>query len=278
MSSSNYQILWDSVDSGGSDTSSSTSYILRDSVSNPASGSSSSTNFTDQAGYRSGIFDQFITFKLFGQNNSSEISATGLSGETITANNTSFSVNDYVALVQDRGAGQITAIGKITSLGSGTIIVDDLKDGGVVPTIDGSNDYVYKLSGSSLDFGNFSTSSVSTSILGLEITIDSDSGYTIQTMSDGELRSGINSIPSVADGTVTAGSAEYGAISSDTTLTNSTFDTQDTAFTTSFQDIANESTFQFISRNFLTLKTAIDVAIPAGTYGQVLTFIASANF
>jgi len=278
MSSTNYQILWDSVDSGGSDTSSSASYILRDSVGNPAAGSSSSTSYSDQAGYRAGIFDQFLSFDLFTQSNGTQQSATLVAGTTVTTTTSGFSTGDYIALVQDLGASQVTAIGKITSIGAGTITVDAWKNNGTAPTIDGTNDYVYKLTGTSAAFGTFSTSSVSTSVVGFEVTIDDDSGYTVQILEDGELRSGSDTIDEVADGSVTTGSEEYGARSSDTSLTGSTFDTADTAITLSFQDIANESTLQFNSRNFLTLKTAISSSTPSGSYAQVLTFIASGNF
>lgn len=279
MSSTNYQILWDTLSTGGSDTSSSASYILRDTLGNAGAGSSSSTSYDMEAGYRAGIFDQFISFNLIAQNNSSEVDATVLAGETVTVDSTSgFSVGDYVILIQDLGASQVAAIGKIESIGAGTITVDNWKNGGSSPVIDGTNDYVYELAGTSAALETFSTSAVKTSTIGFEVTIDVDSGYTVQVMSDGDLLSGSNTINAVSDGTVTVASEEYGAKSSDASLSDSTFDTQDSAFTTSYQDIADESTFQFASRNFLTLKAAIDSSTAAGTYGQVLTFIASGNF
>jgi len=278
MSSTNYQILWDTVSSGGSDTSSSASYFLRDTIGNPAAGTSSSASYSDQAGYRTGIFDQFLSFDLFTQSSSTQQTATVLAGTTVTATTTGFSTGDYIALIQNLGASQVTAIGKIASIGAGTITVDRWKNNGTAPSIDGTNDYIYKLTGTSAALGTFSTSSVSTSTVGFEITIDNDSGYTIQIMEDGELRSGSNTIDDVADGSVTAGSEEYGARSSDTTLTGSTFDTADSAITSGFQNIASESTLQFDSRNFLTLKTAISSSTVSGSYGQVLTFIASGNF
>jgi len=278
MSSTSYQIDWDSLNYGGSDSSSSTSYILRDTVGNAGAGTSSSTSYSDQAGYRAGIFDQYISFKLFSQSGSSVQTASGLAGNTVTTTTTGFLVNDYIVLIQDLGASQIAAIGKIESIGAGLLTVDSWTNDGAAPVIDGSNDYVYKLSGTSSDFGTLSTNEVKTTVTGFEVTIDSDAGYTVQIMEDGELRSGANTITDVADGTVTAGVKEYGARSSDTTLATSAFDTEDAAITSSFQDIANESTFQFVSRNFLTLKAAIDSGTSAGTYGQVLTFIASGNF
>jgi len=278
MSSTSYQIDWDTISSGGSDSSSSASYILRDTIGNSGAGIGASTNYSTEAGYRAGIFDQFISFNLFSNGSVPSKSATLLSGETITTDTSDLSVGNFIALTQDLGAGQISAIGKIESIGAGTVTVDNWKDEGVMPVIDGSNDYVYKLSGTSAALGTFSTSAIKTAIIGLEVTIDVDSGYTVQVISDGDLLSGANSINAISDGTVSIGVEEYGAKSSDTSLSSSTFDSQDSAFTTSYQDIADESTFQFASRNFLTLKAAIDSSTPSGTYGQVLTFIASGNF
>lgn len=54
MNSANYGIAWDSVNSGGEDTSSSTNFGLRDTYGEQATGDSSSTSFTDTAGYRVG--------------------------------------------------------------------------------------------------------------------------------------------------------------------------------------------------------------------------------
>ncbi len=97
-------------------------------------------------------------------------------------------------------------------------------------------------------------------------------------LEDDNLSSGANDIDDVGDGSVTVGSEEYGAISSDSSLSASTFDTADTAFTTSFQDIADESDVSFESRNFLELKAAIDGSTEDGSYSQTLTFILSGNF
>ena len=53
-SSANYILKFDSVNSGGEDTSSSTNYGIRDTYGEQGSGDVSSTNFQIQAGYRSG--------------------------------------------------------------------------------------------------------------------------------------------------------------------------------------------------------------------------------
>lgn len=279
MSSSNYEIRWDTVSTGGLDTSNSASYILRDVVSPAAGSTGSSASYQLADGYRAGLFDQLITFDLYIQNQSTQTAASALAGTTITVASTSgFVVNDYVALVQNSGTSQISAVGKITSIGGSTLVVDRLTTAGTSPTIDGVNDYVYRMNASSVAYNAFSTSSVSNSILGFETTVDNDSGYTIQILEDGDLRVNSQDINDVADGAVTAGSEEFGARSSDTTLASSTFDTQDTAISSSPQQIVTSSSFAFDERAYLTLKAGISSSTLAGNYAQTLTFIVSGNF
>ncbi len=279
MSSSNFEIRWDTVSQGGSDARTSASYLLRDTAGNAGAGNSSSASYDLRAGYRQGIYDQVIAFEVQGQNNGSRVDATALVGNTITVSSTAgYSVDDLIVLVQDEGDGQVSAIGRIVSVGGGSITVDDLKDGGTAPVIDGSSDAVYRLEVSSATLGSLTVASVHTAVIGFEVNADLSGGYVVQTFDDGNLRSGANDIDDVADGSVTPGSEEYGGRSSDTSLSGSTFDTQDTAFTTSPEDVADESATSFESRNFVTLKAAISSGTPSGSYGQVLSFIVSGNY
>lgn len=278
MSSTNYRIRWDSVTSGGSDTSSSSSYLLRDSVENVSAGSASSTNYELSGGYRAGVFDQIITFNLLIQNLADARGATALSNRTVTTDITGLSVGDYIAIVQDPGTSQISAIGQIASFGSGTLTVDIFKNGGTSPTVDGVRDSVYPLNATSVAWGDLTISDVKTALLAFEVSIENNSGYVVQVMEDGNFRTSENDINDVSDGTVTTGSEEYGARSSDTSLSGSTFDTVDTAMTTSFQDIATESSTIFESRNFLTLKAAISSGTPPGNYAHTVSIIASGNY
>jgi len=183
-----------------------------------------------------------------------------------------------VSLLQDRGSGQVTAIGQIASIGGGSITVDALKDGGVAPVIDGTNDFVVLLDGAVSAFGTLSALSVGTSVIGMAVSSSAPSGYVVQVLSDGDFRNGANTINSVADGSVTVGSEEYGARSSDTALATSTFDTADSAFTTSFQTIADAATAVSNDRNFLVDKAAIDALTIEGVYAQTLTLIVSGNY
>jgi hypothetical protein len=278
MTSTNFEIRWDTVSTGGSDSASSSSYLLRDTAETTLAGSASSSTYQLDQGYRSGVDDQIMTFEVFAQTSSSSRSATALSGLTVTASTSGISVGDLIAVVQDLGASQISAVGRVTSLGAGTITVDAWKDAGTTPTIDGTNDVVYPVTASSIALGELSTSTVTTAIITFEVTAANDNGYVVQVIEDGNLRSGGNDIDDVTDGSVTAGSEEYGARSSDTTLSNSTFDTADAGITTSFQLIASESSASFESRNFITIKAAISSSTNNASYSHIVSLVASGSF
>jgi hypothetical protein len=277
MTSTNYQILWDSVNTGGLDISSSSSYQLRDSLGQTADARSTSTSYIQDTGYRSGIYDQVLSLSILSQSDASARSASALSGLVVTTNPIGFSIGDYVVVIQDRGASQVSGMGKIASVGVSTITLDRLSTDGTTPVIDGTSDYVYKLTGSAISLGTITNSAVQTAIIGLDVTADLPSGYTLQIKEDGALRSGAYDIDDVVDGTVTAGSEEYGARSSDTSLAT-TFDTQDAGITTTFQEIVSSSSRKFYERNFVTLKASASGSSYSGSYSQTLSIILSGNF
>lgn len=271
MTSTNYRIDWDSVGFGGDDSASSTSYRLRDSVGGLGTGDSTSASYIDRGGYRQ-TYDEVADFTVYIQNSSSQVAATSLVSTTVSVTDESgFSVGDMIAVVQDEGASQVAAIGKVTGTAAGSVTVDAWT--GTTPTIDGSGDYAYVLDATAYSFGTLVNTSVATGIVAWEVLADVDDGYGVYVYEDGDLRSGINTITDVADGTVSAGSKEYGARSSDSTLTGSTFDTQDTAFTSSLAVVGSRSSNSYDSRDFLTLKAAIGGTVSSGTYSHTLYFI-----
>jgi len=279
MTSTNYEIRWDTISTEGSDTSSSATYSLRDSLLIGPGGSASSSSYQISSGYRAGIFDQIISFDLYIQNSSNERAITSISGTTVSMSSTAgLAANDYVAVVQDLGASQVVGIGKISSVGVGSIVLDSLTVGASSPAVDGTNDYLYQLNGSSLTLETVSSTTVGTGIIGFELTIDNDNGYSIQILENTDLQSGAASLDDVADGTVTAAAEEYGARSSDTTVATSTFDTADTAITSSAQNIVTKSTFGFDDRSFLIMKVGASTNTSALTYTNTTTFIASGNY
>lgn len=269
MTSTNYEIRFDSITAGGDDTSSSATYQVRDSVNSTAPTVSSSTNYQAAAGYRSGIYDRVADFSVHIQDQTSQVAASALSSTTVTVTSTTgFVAGDYIALIQDEGASQTAAIGHVSSISGSDIIVDEWSPS--APTIDGTNDYVYNLDGSTVALGTLSASAVTTSIIGWDVSVDNDDGYTVYLYEGGELTSGVGTITDVADGTVTAGSSEYGARSSDSSLSGSTFDTADTGITTSYQEVATRADNAHSQRDFITLKTAISSSQASGSYSQDL--------
>ncbi len=279
MTSTSYQIRWDTVSTGGSDQSGSASYLLRDSVSGIDGSAASSTTYQVADGYRAGVFDQIISFDLYSQDSASEKSALSLASNTLTVSSTTgLSVGEYAAIVQDRGASQVVGIGKISSLTATTVVFDRIVTGTSSPSIDGSGDYLYPLTSSALVLESVDEQTVATGIIGFEVTVDNDNGYVIQVVEDGNLRNGSEVIDDVSDGEVTAGSEEFGARSSDSSLAGSTFDTQDTAITSVNQDLVTRSTFAFYDRSFVVFKLAASTSTSALTYSNTITFIASGNF
>lgn len=277
MSSTNYEIRWDSFSTGGSDSSASASYLLRDTLSGSAGSTSSGTNYQIADGYRAGVFDQVISFDLYNPGSSREI--TGLTGTTVSMSSTSgLSVNNYIAIVQNRGNDQVVGFGRIQSVAAGSIVLDRLTTNGTTPTINGSDDYLYLMNGNSLTLTSPSAQDIGFGVVAFEVTVDNDNGYVVQVLEDGNLRNGSDAIDDVADGSVTALAEEFGARSSDTSIVNSSFDTQDSAITSTAQDIATSTTFAFNARNFLQFKLSASTGTTPLVYSNTITFIASGNF
>jgi len=278
MDSASYQIRWDTVGNGGDDTSSSSSYILRDTTGGTGIGDSSSASYDLGAGYRAGVSGQVLDFSFFAQDSGVSAEATGLAGLTIDCDPTDFSIGDMVALLQDKGEGQVTAIGRIVSTGIDSITLDALKDGGVAPVIDGTNDYVALLDGDLSALGTLSASVVRTSVIGLVVSTSAPDGYAVQIVADGDFRDGAETVDPIADGLVSIGSEEYGARSSDSDIDSSTFDSEDSALSMSFQPIADNDAAVTSDRNFLVTKAAISSTTVAGSYAQTLTLIVSGHY
>lgn len=277
MSSTNYQILWDAIGVGGSElgASSGGTYLLRDSIGDLASGESSSANYAISAGYRSGIYDPVVKIVYYIQDKNTEVAATQLVGLTVTVTITSdYSVGNFVVVVQDQGTTQVAAIGQIVSLTPTTITVDSWTDGGSSPMIDGSADYVYQLSGTSLPLGSLHSSVVTTGIVAWEATADVSQGYGVYVVDSGQPQTvGGDTLADVTDGVVSVGDSEYGGRSSDVTLATSTFDVADSAFTTTPQLVASRGDNTFVARDFLTIKAAISSTQPAGSYTSTVALV-----
>ncbi len=280
MTSPSYQIQWDSVGVGGEDTSESASYRLRDSL-QMLQGTSTSSSYQVGAGYRAGIYDPVVHFTVHAQDRSTQVAATDITATSVTVTSTSdFAVNDYIGVVANEGLSQASAIGRITSVAGNDLNVDFFTYQSTLPVIDSQNDYVYKLEGSNIPLANLSPNIAVTGLVAWDVDADVPTGYTVYVADDHDLRMPSDSgelISDVADGVVTLGAEEYGGRSSDATL-NSSFDSADGAFTETFQEVASRTTPVLHSRDFLTLKAAVNEATLNGSYAHTLTVVFVGNY
>lgn len=280
MSSTNYQIRMDSIGVGGEDTSSSSSYMVRDSL-EFIQGTSDSSNYQIDAGYRGGIFDPVAQLTLRSQDTASQVAATAITSTSVTVTTTTgYEAGDFIAVIQNEGLTQTAAVGKVTSVAGNDISVDFFTYASSLPAIDGSNDFVYELTtGGTLPLASLTASVASLGIVAWEVNSDVPSGYAIYLRENQDLQTtNGDRIQDVEDGAVTIGGNEYGARSGDSTLGDSTFDTADTAITTSLQQVATQSNATLKARNFVTLKAAAGTGTPNGSYSQTLTFVYVGNY
>lgn len=131
------------------------------------------------------------------------------------------------------------------------------------------------LSANSVSLGSLGTDSVSTASQTLTVTTNSPTGYTATIAEDGNLRSTANDIDDVSDGTVTAGSEEYGIRTSGTAgqMNNS-----DTAITIASQTVASTSTIATSEQTSIAYKAAVSASTESGTYSHIVTFTTTVNY
>lgn len=131
------------------------------------------------------------------------------------------------------------------------------------------------LSANSIALGSLSTGSVSSASQTLTVTTNSPTGYTTTVTEDGNLRSGDNDINDVGDGTVTAGSEEYGLLTSGAA---GQMNSADTAITGVAQTAASTSTIATSEAITITYKAAVSGNTGYGTYSHTVTFTTTANY
>lgn len=134
---------------------------------------------------------------------------------------------------------------------------------------------VFSISTTSLDLGTITPSAVSSNSHTMTVATDLTRGYVITAQADGPFRSGANTIPFVADGTVTAGSAEYGATFSGGLGSHPAGDISLASLTTvtSYNDnVSGGDTTTAI------YKASAGPATQSGTYSSTTTYVATATF
>lgn len=287
MSSTNYQIPWDSFVSGGLDSGGSENYQASDSVGGGFnSDEASSDAYTAQAGYRSGD-ERPLSFEVAMApvgGTSAGYSAVSMSGLTVTLSAVpaagTFSVGDKIALVESPGLSQLVVVGKIVAISGGVITVDrfDGDTGTISASPTAGTASVLLLSGSSISFGSISAStpSVATGLIG--VTSDVRSGYTVYVVADGAPRtSGGDDVDPVGDGAVTAGSEEYGIEAVGARAASG----GDVGFSTSQVAIQSSTNVSGTpaDRVGLSYKLSINSAqTQSGTYAQSVSFTLTPNY
>ena len=281
MSSTNYIINWDNVNTGGTEESSSSNYKVYDTLGGVSAGGGASANYGLRSGYRlSGEEGELpmITFSLETQQNSSKTVYTIFdnSGTKVTVSSTSgYSIDDYIIVVENEGGSELVSIGKISGISGSDLSVDKWSgdNGTMSSSPSGGDDFVYKLNGSIGDLGFFTPSSINTSSSFIEVTTNSIYGYEASISEDGNLRMGAYDIDDVTDGEVTAGSEEYGI----STRGDDAYGTGDFAITSSTK-IAEKTSIADNQRTAVIYQVAVSPMTVTGNYSQVLTYTVTGNF
>ena len=280
MSSTNFIIRADALSSGGDNTSSSASYLLRDSVAGMAQGISSSSSYNLRSGFRPMVFDPVVSLNVGVQETDVSTTISSLVGTDVTVDSTSgFSVGDLVILGQDVSSSPVMAVGEVVSIVGSVITVDELVSNGS-PVVDGTDDTLFRASGTSVSFGGLSNTLVTQRLIVWEVSVDVTNGFVVYLAEDADLQSGVNTITDVSDGEVTAGSTEYGARSSDTTLAGSTFDSEDAPVTSTLQQIGTvaSGSASFDAKGYVELKASRSGLAQQGTYEHNLYVVASPTY
>jgi len=280
MTSTNYQIPFDSINSGGTDFTSSTNYNLNDTLGEQAVGMGTSTNFQLNSGYRQADEVQSITLNVGAQENLTEVSYTALSlaSKTVTVSDaSSFSVGSRIGVVEDRGLTQSFIVGQVTQV-NGLILTVDNWDGmtGVISESPvGGNDFVYRMDGSDVQFGTLTYVVGVNRIVQTEVVTNASGGYTLQSYSDGYLRDTDLIIAEVSDGSVSGDIEEYGAqvYGSKAAGTGTDF-----AVSTTHRTVQSSATSATADRIGMAYKINIISATYPGSYSQTVTYLLTANF
>jgi len=284
MTSTNFQINFDSINSGGTDFSTSTNYSMSDTLGEQGTGFTTSTNYILHAGYRQTDDETTETptleFILGAQENDTATAYTALSiaGKTVTvANTTYFVTGTRIGVVENQGLAENFVVGEVTNV-TGLVLTVDKWEGmtgaiGAIPA--GGNDFVYRTEGHILALGILDTLG-SAGIVHAEVSTNAANGYTLQIIADGYLESDpTHRINDVADNQVTAGSNEYGARVYGTTATSTG---SDFPVTTAYRDIQKSTTTADADRIGMIYKASVDYSVTAGNYQQTVSYLLTPNF
>jgi len=283
MSSTNYLIQWDSVNTGGVDQSTSTNFSLYDTVGDNSSGTSSSGNYELSAGYRAPESANTLSYQIRSVSAVVNTSYTAFNNaaDTVTVSSVvGFANGDLIAVVENTGFSQLVSVGRITQIVGNVISVDDFDGDDVamsaIPA--GGDDLVYKLDSNSVNFGTISSGNQYTSVVGTSVLSSVASGYSLYISADQILQNaGAQVISSVIDGAVTIGFEEYGA---EVTGSSAFSPGVDLAVTTTQRIIqtSGASTGPISDKIPMIYKLSVTSSTNSGVYSQNVYYTLTANY
>ncbi len=283
MSSSNFQINWDHINSGGGDFASSASYQLNDTLGQIADGTSTGVLYAMKAGYRAAeASPEALGLTIRAQEGATVVSYSAFSkmGKMVMVSSAGFlSIGDYIAVVENSGFGERVTVGRVSAIAANVVTVDGWSgaEESMSASPSGGDDFVYRLGGTAVAFGSVVVGAQNTATAMASIGSTAVNGYTVYLQGDGALRSGATSIGSVADGAVSLGSEEYGM---SVTGTRAFGAGVDTAVSSSQRVIAQSSATSSVigDRVGMVFKVSTTDATPSGTYGQTVFYTLTANY
>lgn len=283
MTSTNFSIQWDDVNQGGLDVGTSTNYSVRDTIGGVSVGTSTSNGYQLFAGYRAPEASYLLSYIVrTGTVVSTAYSGfvDGVGGTVTVTSAAGFAVGDLIAVVENTGFSELAVVAKITDISGLTITVDRFEgDGGAMnPSPVGGNDFVYLLSANSFSFGTVTVGSENTAVVGTSVQTNIPTGYSIYIQASQDLQNGSAVIMnSVSDGTVTAGSEEYGAEVTGSTAVNPGTDLGVTTTQRVIQS-SGTGTGAITDKVAMIYKLAISGTTGAGTYSQSVYYALTANY
>jgi hypothetical protein len=181
-------------------------------------------------------------------------------------------------------ADSFNVISTVSSTGGTFVLYDTLGEGFATTTSGGTfelragfqameqGSLSFLVFPSSVDLGALTKASVSSGEATATVSTNSPTGYSISLTEDGDFRSGTDVIDDVSDGEVTAGSEEYGFVTSGADALISS----DTAVSNGVA-IASYGSPATSRETATTFKASVTANTPVGSYSHIVTFTVTAN-
>lgn len=281
MTSTNYSIGWDSINSGGNEMATSTGYQVRDSIGQVVSGGLGSTNYLQNAGYQ--LNDNIPTLSLVTR----ALTGTGVAytafdsgSRTVTVDSSSFPIGSLIAVVENRGFHPTIALGKVSGTTPTSVQVDAWEgQPGLMSSVpSGGDDFVYALaSDTNIDF-DIVRGQENITLVGVSVLSTATNGHTVYLQGEDTLSNGSAHVyPGVEDGDVSSDTEEYGVRS---VGTHAVSPTQDFAVTTTQRAIMESAVPAPLTpdRIALLFKAGATASTPTGSYLQYVLFTLTPNF